>query len=83
MVLRRCQFILLVDAGQDFDYVFEDLGNAIRKIRIDLGIPIEIKVVSPASWRRKDPIPRCAFGTIVTARSTRQEAMAPSSTSSR
>ena len=64
MVLRRCQFILLVDAGQDFDYVFEDLGNAIRKIRIDLGIPIEIKVVSPRKLEKKDPIPRCAFGTI-------------------
>ena len=25
------------------EFVFEDLGNAIRKIRIDLGIPIEIE----------------------------------------
>ena len=64
MVLRRCQFILLVDAGQDFDYVFEDLGNAIRKIRIDLGVPIKIKVVSPRKLEKNDPIPRCAFGTI-------------------
>jgi hypothetical protein len=62
MVLRRCKFILVVDAGQDFDYVFEDLGNAIRKIRIDLGIPIEIKVVSPK--KSEGPINRCAFGTI-------------------
>jgi hypothetical protein len=64
MVLRRCQFILLVDAGQDVNYVFEDLGNAIRKIRIDLGIPVEIKVVSPRKLEKKDPVPRCAFGTI-------------------
>ncbi|MGH8092312.1 MAG: patatin-like phospholipase family protein [Chthoniobacterales bacterium] len=62
MVLRRCRFILAIDAGQDFDYVFEDLGNAIRKIRIDLGIPIEIKVVSPK--KAGGVIPRCAFGTI-------------------
>jgi hypothetical protein len=62
MVLRRCKFILVVDAGQDFDYVFEDLGNAIRKIRIDLGIPIEIKVVSPR--KTEGVIHRCAFGTI-------------------
>ena len=55
MVLRRCKFILVVDAGQDFDYVFEDLGNAIRKIRIDLGIPIEIKVVSPKKSEGTDP----------------------------
>ena len=37
MVLRRCRYIMVVDAGCDSDYVFEDLGNAIRKIRIDLG----------------------------------------------
>jgi hypothetical protein len=62
MVLRRCKFILLVDAGQDFDYVFEDLGNAVRKIRIDLGIPIDIKVVSPK--KSVGTINHCAFGTI-------------------
>ena len=62
MVLRRCKYILVVDAGQDPDYVFEDLGNAIRKIRIDLGIPIEITVVSPKKSER--PINRCAVGTI-------------------
>ncbi len=65
MILRRCKFILVVDAGQDFDYVFEDLGNAIRKIRIDLGIPIEIKVVSPKKEKEgKEPQNRCAIGTI-------------------
>ena len=40
MVMRRCHFIIVVDADADPDYQFEDLGNAIRKIRIDLGIPI-------------------------------------------
>ena len=42
MVLRRCHSILVVDAGCDPAGMFEDLGNAIRKIRIDLGIDIEI-----------------------------------------
>jgi Patatin-like phospholipase len=41
MVSRRCRFIVVSDASCDADYVFEDLGNAIRKIRIDLGIRIE------------------------------------------
>jgi hypothetical protein len=62
MVLRRSKFVMVVDAGQDFDYVFEDLGNAIRKIRIDLGIPIEIKVVSPR--KSEGTVNHCAFGTI-------------------
>ncbi len=47
MVLRRCRHIVAVDAGCDCDYVFEDLGNAIRKIRIDLGVSIDIHTVSP------------------------------------
>lgn len=44
MVLRRCHCILVVDAGCDPDRTFEDLGNAIRKIRIDLGIDIELNL---------------------------------------
>jgi GNAT superfamily N-acetyltransferase len=42
MVLRRCRSILVIDAGCDPTGVFEDLGNAIRKIQIDLGIEIDM-----------------------------------------
>jgi hypothetical protein len=41
MVRRRCRFIVVVDAGEDRNFAFEDLGNAVRKIYIDLGIDIE------------------------------------------
>ncbi|HEY6321213.1 MAG TPA: hypothetical protein VJA16_06615 [Thermoanaerobaculia bacterium] len=41
MVLRRCRFIVVSDGSQDPKFQFEDLGNAISKIRIDLGVPIE------------------------------------------
>ena len=44
MVLRRCHYILISDAGCDEKMEFQDLGNAIRKIRIDLGIDITIKL---------------------------------------
>jgi hypothetical protein len=47
MILRRCRYIVAIDAGCDQSYIFEDLGNVIRKVRIDLGIPIDIRVVSP------------------------------------
>ena len=40
MVRRRCQFVVVVDAGEDAHFKFADLGNAIRKIYIDLGIRI-------------------------------------------
>jgi len=43
MVLRRCRFIVLCDASCDEKCELTDLGNAIRKIRIDLGIPIEFE----------------------------------------
>jgi hypothetical protein len=41
MVQRRCHRIIVMDAACDRDHQFEDLANAVRKIRIDLGIPIE------------------------------------------
>jgi hypothetical protein len=41
MVLRRCHFIVVSDAGQDPECSFADLGEAVRKIRIDFGIPVE------------------------------------------
>ncbi len=42
MVSRRCGLIVVSDAGCDPAYAFDDLANAVRRIRIDLGIPIEI-----------------------------------------
>lgn len=44
LVRRRCRVIIACDADQDGDYAFADLGGAIRKCRIDLGVPIEIDV---------------------------------------
>lgn len=40
MVMRRCRYVILVDSGADGDYEFEDLGNAVRKIEIDFGVPV-------------------------------------------
>jgi hypothetical protein len=47
MVLRRCRVIVAGDAGADPTFTFEDLGNMVRKVRIDLGIPIEFEPGSP------------------------------------
>lgn len=41
MVLRRCKRIIVVDGSCDPSFNMEDLGNAVRKIHIDLGVPIE------------------------------------------
>jgi hypothetical protein len=42
MVRRRCRVIVVSDAGCDPEYEFADLGNALRKIWIDLGVQIDL-----------------------------------------
>ena len=67
MVLRRCHSIILVDADADSDYEFEDLGNAIRKIYIDLGIPITFPGFAAGMPMKRDIKPEnlyCARGVI-------------------
>ena len=44
LVRRRCRYIICCDAGADPEYRFEDLGNAIRKCRIDFSVNIDINV---------------------------------------
>jgi patatin-like phospholipase len=55
MVLRRCRFILVSDAGQDPACSFEDLGNAVRRVRVDFGVPVEFE-------QRFRILPRTASG---------------------
>lgn len=43
MVARRCRYIVVGDASADPKFTFEDLGNAIRKVRVDMGIPIGLE----------------------------------------
>ncbi len=69
MVLRRCHHIVISDAGCDPNYAYEDLANAIRKIRIDLGISIEFTPPSMPMSPSQRPDDRysgrhCALGTI-------------------
>jgi hypothetical protein len=54
MVLRRCNLIVLSDGAADPDYEFSDLGNAVRKIRIDLGIRIEFDQMPIFKEKPKD-----------------------------
>ena len=65
MVLRRCHYIFVVDASSDPKYKFENLGNAIRRIRVDLGITIEIRGIVNYSGKKETPGPYCALGDIL------------------
>jgi hypothetical protein len=63
MVLRRCRTIIVVDGSADPALYFDDLGNAIRKVRVDIGINIEFPGISIT--RETTPASRhCAVGTI-------------------
>ena len=58
MVRRRCRVIVVSDAGCDPDYEFEDLGNAVRKIWIDLGVQIDFVGLDRLKKRfKKRPTP--------------------------
>jgi hypothetical protein len=68
MVLRRCHWIVISDGGEDLECSFVDLGEAVRKIRIDFGIPIEFGTMSiyprSAIDTLKTPGHNCAVGRI-------------------
>jgi hypothetical protein len=72
MVRRRCRFIVVIDAGDDPRFGFGDLGNALRKIYIDLGVSIQFDGLQSMRNRPSDPltaedrrkIPYCAIGVI-------------------
>ncbi len=55
MLRRRCRLIVVVDAGQDGDFAFADLGNALRKARIDLAV--EVAITPPRIASRAEAAP--------------------------
>ena len=67
MVRRRCRWIIVCDGAQDLGRGYEDLGNAARKIWLDLGARIRFPV-SPLleATRGTSPaeLPYFALGTI-------------------
>src|SRR6185295_1190350 len=54
MIRRRCRCIVVSDAGCDPDFGFADLGNAVRKISIDLGVYIGFGELRALKTRAKD-----------------------------
>ncbi|HEX8293849.1 MAG TPA: patatin-like phospholipase family protein [Pyrinomonadaceae bacterium] len=68
MVLRRCRNIIVVDGSADPGGTLEGLGDAVRKIRIDLGIRIEFEPPFPILARPRSEERQsggyCAVGDI-------------------
>lgn len=42
LVRRHCRYIIVCDCGGDSQVAFDDFGNAVRRIREDFGIEIDI-----------------------------------------
>jgi len=64
MVLRRCRTIIVVDGSADPSFHFDDLGNAVRKIRVDMGIPIFFPHGLPIAKQITPGSRHCAVGEI-------------------
>jgi len=65
MVSRRCRFIIVSDAGCDPNYTFDDLGNAVRRIRLDLGVPILFPSLDITKAGQGTTNPHAAIGRIL------------------
>ncbi|MEO5898299.1 MAG: patatin-like phospholipase family protein [Vicinamibacterales bacterium] len=64
MVRRRCRFIVVIDGGADPEYRFDDLANAVRRIRIDLGARINFDGSDMSLARQGAGNPHCLVGSI-------------------
>jgi len=64
MAARRCRFIVISDGGCDPNYAFGDLSNAVRRIRLDLGIPIIFDPLTQTREGQGRTNPHAAIGTI-------------------
>src|SRR5260370_13610683 len=62
MVARRVKLIVVLDGACDPRMSWNDLGNALRKIRIDFGIPIDFDVLPGMPLSREAH--GCAIGAI-------------------
>jgi hypothetical protein len=64
MVARRCRYIVVSDAGCDPEYGFGDLSNAVRRIRLDLGVPIWFPPLPMTKAGQGHGNPHAAIGVV-------------------
>ncbi|SOD03304.1 Patatin-like phospholipase [bacterium JGI 053] len=64
LVARGCRYILLSDCGADPEPCFEDLGNAIRRCRIDFGAEISIQIDKFTHKEKSPPAAHFVIGSI-------------------
>jgi len=70
LVRRRCMYIIVCDAEEDFRFSFQGLGGAIRKCRADFGIdirlnPDRLRPVPDPTKEQGRSVTHCAVGEII------------------
>jgi hypothetical protein len=62
MLRRRCGLIVVVDAGRDPDYSYFDLGHALQRARIDMGV--QVQFVQPVKVGDQNLSPHGAYAKV-------------------
>src|SRR5262249_15467197 len=65
LVERGCKYIVVADCGADREPTFSDLGDAIRRCRIDFGAEIELDITPFINGAARGTIQHCIAGTIL------------------
>ena len=63
LIRRHCRYIIVSDCGADPEVAFDDLGNALRRIREDFGVDVTLDV-SPLRPTDDRSVQHVAIGTI-------------------
>ena len=64
LIRRHCRYVLVSDCGADPEVAFDDLGNALRRMREDFGVDIELDVSSLRPGANGCSAQHVAVGTI-------------------
>ncbi len=74
LIRRRVKLIVLSDGGADPGYIFDDLANAVERVRVDFGVQIRFRIVQdcdlagilpgsggPGHWKKKYKLAKRGF----------------------
>lgn len=64
LIRRHCRYIIVSDAGEDREFEFTDIGRAVRRVREDFGVEIEIDLMPLRRDEKRMSQQHIAVGTI-------------------
>jgi hypothetical protein len=66
LVRRECEYIIVCDAAEDVNYVFNDLAKAVERVRVDFGaeISIDTRPIRLINKARKISKEACVVGEV-------------------